>query len=171
MAGQGQAANLRCAGIHHMKQHSLARFDADRLAVAEHSAVDAEELVPDLVAFRHAARARGAHRGFAGSLQLRIGGRRHEKVHVHVATATQRGFELLQREEDFAVELSGLASGLDVHRAGLRAVETGIELTAGDEMGMVKTQSRGSGCKADTPHAMRWNVRRAFLRGTVDIDR
>src|SRR5580658_1567385 len=52
MPRQGEAADLAGAGIQDMEQHALALFDADRLAVAELFAVDAEKLVADFVAFR-----------------------------------------------------------------------------------------------------------------------
>src|SRR6185312_906345 len=77
----------------------------------------------------------------------------------------------LQHQEEFTVELSRFAPGLDVDRARLPTVETGVEMTARDEMRMIETQPGGSGHEAHTAHAMRWNVRRAFLGRAIDVDR
>ena len=51
VTGQGEAADFAGARIEHMKQHAVALLDADRLAVTEHFAVDAEQVVADFVSF------------------------------------------------------------------------------------------------------------------------
>ena len=50
VAGQREAADFGRAGIEHVEQHTFALLDADGLAVTEHPAIDAEQLVADLEA-------------------------------------------------------------------------------------------------------------------------
>ena len=49
VTGQRETANLAGAAVEHMEKHTLPLFYADRLAVAEHPAVDGEGVVADFV--------------------------------------------------------------------------------------------------------------------------
>ena len=98
-------------------------LDPDRLALAQHLAVDREEIVADLEPLRRAAGERGLHRRFAGGLERRIGGGRREEVHGHVAAPAEAGHELLQCQEHLTVVGAGIVLRLDVNRPHLAAVE------------------------------------------------
>src|SRR5262245_49492563 len=98
MARQCQAADFGRAGVEHVKHHPLTLLDADRLALTQHLAVDAEKVVADLIALG------------AGKLLVSLGPnllqlvdwRTDEHVHLHVAATAEGRLELLQNEKDLA---------------------------------------------------------------------
>ena len=51
MAGESEAADFGRARIQHMEQHPFAPLYADRVAVPEHPAIDAEQVVAHLESF------------------------------------------------------------------------------------------------------------------------
>src|ERR1700761_4601740 len=94
MAGHCEAADFTSAPVQDVKQDTLPFPDADRLAMPEHTSIDREELIADLVTLRHAAFEGRVHDGFAllleGSDFLAC-----EEVHGHIAAAAERWRELL----------------------------------------------------------------------------
>src|SRR6516162_6323585 len=100
MAGQGQAPDFGRAGVKYMKENALTLLDLEWLALAQHLAVDAEEVVADLVALGLFLR---LDVGLPADL-LQLGCRRSgEKVHRHIAALAESRHEFLEHEEDFAV--------------------------------------------------------------------
>ena len=121
MAGQGKAANLGRASIQNVKENALAWFDANRLTVTEHAAVDGERAIANLVSVRHAFGKRRLHRGLAAVFKG-LDFDRGKEILWHIAAATEGWLEFLQDEKYFAIVVSGLVPGLDVDWANLPAV-------------------------------------------------
>src|ERR1700722_18128381 len=69
VAGQRQAADLARAAIQDVKKYSLAFFYTHWLAMAEHSSIDGEGVVADLVPLRHPFGPRRFHGTLAGIFQ------------------------------------------------------------------------------------------------------
>src|ERR1700687_389730 len=113
-----------------MEQHAFALSYPNRLAVAQHVAVDGEDLVTDLVAVRHAPRERGLHGALARRLQPQIDVGWAQEILGHVAALAERRLELLERKKHLAVEASGLMPRLDVNGADLAAVLAKRQVTA-----------------------------------------
>ena len=86
VTGQRQAADFGRTGIQHVEQHALSLLHADRVAMAEHLAVDAEEFVACLEALGCSLLSSSA--AFPDLLQRfeRCAG---EHVHRHVAAAAE----------------------------------------------------------------------------------
>ena len=167
VAGQGQAADLGGAAIDDVQQHALAGTYADRLAVAEHAAVDRERLVADLIPVRRASGQRGLHRRFAALLQGRVAPVRLQEIHRHVAALAEERIELLQRQEHLAVPGAGLVLRLDVHGPDQAAVLAEVEIGPGAQMRVVETQPRRPGHEVDPAHAAGRNVRGAFFCSAI----
>ena len=97
--GQGQAAGFGGAAVEDMQQHPLTGLDANRIAVAEHPAVDGEPRVTDLVAHVGATGERGRHRRFALCFEVGVlltG----QEVTGHVSSPAESGLKFLERQED-----------------------------------------------------------------------
>src|ERR1019366_4935868 len=140
MAGQSEAADLGRTRIEHMEQHAFALFYADRFAVTEHPAIDAEQLISDFEAlgfFLRLVVRRLSH--LLQSLQ-RIAS---QHVHRHVAAATEGGSELLHHQEDFAIIGTGIILRVDVDRSDLAGVSAAVKIAHGRDMRMVKAEARG----------------------------
>ena len=139
--------------------------------MAEHAAIDRKQVVADLVAVRLPARHRRPHRGFAQILKRLDAGGVGQEIRRHVAAAAERRLEFLEHQEHFAVVTAGLLFRLDVNRADLSAILPIGEVGAGHEMRVIEPQSGRPRHKTDPARAMSGNVRRALLRGAVDIHR
>src|SRR5580692_5145119 len=106
-----------------MKQDAFPGFDANWLAMAQHTAVNGERSVADLKTMRHALRKRCIHQRLTTLLQLRDGGRWKEKILIHIAATAEGRLKLLQGEKDLAIIVSGLMSTLNIDRPDLSAVQ------------------------------------------------
>src|ERR1700677_972826 len=109
MAGQREASDLACAGIQHVHQDALARFDAQGFAKPKHLAVDGKTLVADFEAFGL------LFRRLIGALPdlLQFADRiAREEVHRHVTATAEGGAKLLHDEKDFTVVGSGIVPPL-----------------------------------------------------------
>ena len=73
---------------------TLALLDAYRLAMTQHSPIDGEGIVADLVSVRHTLGERGFHLAPAGVLERGDRLRWREEVHRHITASTQRGLKL-----------------------------------------------------------------------------
>src|SRR6202050_3150157 len=125
MSGQGQAADLACTGVKYVKENALTLLDLEGLALAQHLAVDAEEVVAYLVALGLFLR---LDIGLPPDL-LQLGYRRSgEKIHCHIAALAEGRLEFLEREENFAVVGTWIVLRLDVNRPCLARVGTAIEV-------------------------------------------
>ncbi len=149
-----------------MEQNTLTLLDADRIAVPQHLAVNAEEIVADFVTLGAVELFIGL---FADVLQLpdRSAGK---KIHLHVAALAERRQELLERQEDLAIVGTRIVRRLDIDRAGLPSVGPETEIIHRNDMGVVETESRWLRHKGDAAHAVGWNVRRALLSGAININ-
>ena len=99
MARQREAADFAGAGIEHVKQHALALLHADRLAMAQHLAVDAEQVVADFVALRP----RVLFVGLLADLLQLLERRADQHVHRHVAAAAEGRQKFLEHQKYLAV--------------------------------------------------------------------
>jgi hypothetical protein len=108
VSGQGEAAIFAGTGVEHMQQQSLALCDLDRVAVAEHGAVDRECSVVNFEPARFSGGQGCGHRCFTLFPHLgnwlacwEIGG--------HIAAPAEGGFESLEGQEYFLVVGAGVS--------------------------------------------------------------
>jgi len=85
VTGKRKTATLSRAAIQNVKQDPLARFHAHRLTVAEHSSIDGEGIVADLVPVRYALGQRCFHPALAGISKCGDLLSWREELHRHVA--------------------------------------------------------------------------------------
>ncbi len=171
VAGQREAANLARASVEHVEEHALSLFYADRLAMAEHPAVDGEGVVADFVTVLVAFGERGAHRALTLIFERWDGSGGREKVHRHVAATAECGLKLLEREKDFAVVRARIVLRLDVDRADESAVLAGAEVCAGSDVRVIEAQAGWSGYEGDAAAPVWRHEGRALFRGAIDIGR
>src|SRR5260370_42327377 len=105
-----------------MKQDALALFHPNRFAVAQHTAIDSERIVANLIPMRHTFGEGGLHLALPLRLEAGYGLGRREKIHRHVSTLAQRRLKLLQREKDLTVVIARVASLFDVNRSDEAAI-------------------------------------------------
>src|ERR1700730_12107080 len=110
-----------------MKEHTFAALHLHGLAVPQHPPIDREIAVSDFEAGWHPFSRRRLHRGLAALFQV-FYFRRHQKILRHVATLAERWFELLERQEDFAIVSPRFLFRRDVHRSDLAAVLSGMQV-------------------------------------------
>jgi hypothetical protein len=171
MPGKREASDLRGASVQHMKEHALAPLDSHRLTMAQHASVDGEKLVAHLIAMRHSLGQRGFHPAFTTILELRDCRRWREEVHRHVSTAAQGGLKFFQREKHFAVVVTGVLLGFDIHRAHLPTVLAIGQVRSGADVGVIEAQSPRLRHKRNSATTVRRDERRALLRRPVDVGR
>ena len=114
VAGQSEAADLGRARIEHVEQHAFALLHADRFAVTEHPAIDAEQLVADFEALGFLLRFLV---GRLSHLLQRLERSAGQHVHRHVAAAAERRRKLLHHQKDFAIIGAGVVLRFDVDRS------------------------------------------------------
>src|SRR6266849_8275510 len=154
-----------------MKQHPLTQLHADWFSVTEHTTVDREIPITDLVAVRHSLRKRRFHGRFPRILQgLNLACRR-EKGHCHVATLTERRFEFFEYEKDFPVVAPRLMLGLYVNRSDLTAVLSSMEISTGPIMRVIETQARWTRSEHNPGHSACRDERRPFFRSAIHVRR
>src|SRR5208282_3000684 len=171
VARQRKAANLGGASIQDMEKDAFSLLHANRLSVAEHAPVDGERCVADFVPVRHALGERGLHRRLAGLFERMDASLGSQEIHGHVAPAAEGGLELLEHQKDFAVVSARFAPRLDVHRPHLAAIDSGSEVGAGTDVGVIEAETSRSWREHDAPQAMRGNVRRSLLGGAIHVGR
>ncbi len=169
VAEEREAADLGGAGVDDVEEDTLAGFDADGLAVAEHLAVDGEGGVADLVAVGHSAGERGFHGGLACVFDRFDGGGGGEEVHGHVSAAAEGWLELFEGEEDFAVVGAGVVGGLDVDGTGEAVVLTGGEVGSGADVGVIEADAGGTRSELDAACAVGGDVGGAFFGCAVYV--
>jgi hypothetical protein len=150
-----------------VKEHAFAHFDADRLAVAKHLSVDAKQVVPDFITLWAAELRVGL---LTNVLQL-LYGCFEEKIHCHVAASTERRQEFLEHQEDFEIVGTRIIHRLDIKGPRLSGIRAEAEIIHRNDMGVVEVETRRLWLKGNAAHAMRRNVRGAFLRGAVNIEK
>src|SRR6516225_9995361 len=166
MAGQGQAPDFGRAGVKYMKENALTLLNLERLALAQHLAVDAEEVVADLIALGLFLR---LDIGLPADL-LQFGYRRSgEKIHRHITALAEGRLEFLKHEEEFAVVGARIVLRLDVNRPRLARVRAAIEVTFGHDMCVVEAKAGRLRREGDAPHAVRRHIRGAFFGCAVDV--
>src|ERR1700733_9790509 len=70
VARQRQAADLARTSIQDVKKNTLALFYPDRIAMAEHTSIDGERVIPDLISLGHALGKRRFHGTLACIFQI-----------------------------------------------------------------------------------------------------
>ena len=169
MSWQCKAADLRGARVEHMEEHTLALLDANWLGGPQHLAVNAEQLVADLIAF---GRALALLVGLCPRL-LKLFDRfaRRQHVHGHVATTAEGRGELLHYKEDFPVVCTSLVLGLDIDRPCQPGIGAAVQIGARCHMGMIEAKACWLRHEGDPLHAARRREGRALLRRSVYIAR
>src|SRR5215510_15649283 len=124
VAWQRKAPNFRRAAVQDMKENPLAIFYAYRFAVTKHAAVYGKELVTHFVSMRHSFGQGSFHCHFAGLFERFVRCGWCEEILSHIATATERRFELFQNQKDFAIVAARILFWLDVNGSDLPAVLT-----------------------------------------------
>src|ERR1700733_4860837 len=171
MAWQRQAANLGCAPIQDMKEHSFALLYPDRLSVTQHTAIDRERGIAHFVSFRQTLCERGFH-GSITRLFERLDRRGWGKeIHRHVPATAKSGFELLEYKKYFSVVPPRLISRLDVHGADLTAVLSSRKVRACSSVRVIKAKACWLGDKHDPALSMSGNKGRALLGCAIHICR
>ena len=77
-----------------------------------------------------------------------------QKIHVHIAAATERRLEFLEHQKYFAIIAARLMFRLDVDRADLSAILPAGQIGTGRQVRVIESQSRRSRREGDAAHAM-----------------
>src|SRR6266436_4735018 len=168
--GQRKAPNLRRASIENVKQDTLASLHAHRFAMSQHSAVDREIAVADLVAVPQAFRKRCFHGSFARRFEFFDFSGRRQEILGHVPALAEARLELLQDEEDFAVVPAWFLSRFDVHRPDFSAVLPGSQVGTRAIVCVIEAEPSRARRKHHPPFATCQNKGGAFFGGAVHID-
>src|SRR5215831_1611882 len=169
MSRKSQAANFRRASIQNMKQDALACFYPHRFAMAQHATIDREVAIANLKSMGHALCDRGPHCRLATLFQLPHFRDRSEKVLGHISPLAERGLKLLQREEDFAVEVARVVLRLNIYRADLATVLPRRKIGTGPIVSVIEAQACRLRSEGDGAHSVRRNMRSSCLCRSIDI--